>query len=141
MRLFAIARFSSSDLNITEYSPENAVEGFAKNDTSPENITSSKNINSCYNDTSWDIYQNAYLSSYSENCMGDCATNENNGTDDIVKFSTLSEAKDYLKCCNAQSNVADNNGITQEKIGVYTIRKGRDPGSSDSCEISWVYKP
>ena len=90
MRLFAISQFSPSDLNITEKVAENL-------DDEKTEFTNA-DISTCYNDANWDIYRNSFLAGYSSNCMANCTQSDNLDTDKM-EFSTLEEAKDYLKCC------------------------------------------
>ena len=125
MRLFAIARFSQTDFNITE-----KIEG-------RNNQRQTKSVPTPCHKDSWNIYQNAFLSGNSEPCMSRYKLNFTNGR---MEFERLEDAKAYLEDCYTHADDRNyNNGITQEKIGVYTIRKGEVPETSDSCEISWVY--
>jgi len=87
-------------------------------------------------DGNWSIYRNAYIANNAR------CTTETNETYQI-NFTTLGKAKAYLQGCGGYDGL----GITQERIGYYTIRGGTnstdamEPKSFDSSEISWLYNP
>ena len=137
MRLFVTAVFVNEDHETLRHL---STSGKMNDQPIPQQVERSvpTTPDSCNLKDNWEVYPNMYLPGFARHC--------NNTGDDQVSFPSLELAMEYLTNChelvtNYSLTETAGRGITKDRVGIFTIRNGIEPGESDSCEISWLFIP